>query len=154
MRTCAHTCAYKYVLRMYILIYVCTGMYMCLQIGGCRCEDVSGATGPSTMGRGISEVSFVRKSEAKSGLNTSVKGHPEIQRCEKSRAKVAQPPRCRVPPESDLRDGLRRKWREHLSSGRFGPQICKNVSGEDGGTTTGQGTSEVGVVSKSRAKRI
>ena len=97
---------------------------------GQRCEDVS----------------------SENGLNTSAQGIPEPRGARMLQAKVARPPWGRAPPRSHLRGCRRRKWPEHVCSGRLGTLSCEDVSGESGQTTMGQGNSEVRLARMSQAK--
>ena len=79
-------------------------------LGTQHCEDVSGESGRTTMGQGISEVRVARISQAK----------------------MAWPPELRAFPKSELRECLRRKWFDHHGAGHLRSQNCEDVSGERG----------------------
>ena len=117
------------------------------------CEDVSGGSG---LNYGAGHIRGQRCEDVsnENGLNTSAQGIPEPRVARMLQAKVARPQWGRALPRSDLRGCRRRQWPEHLTSGRLGTQSCEDISGENGRTTMGQGTSEVRVVRRSHAKMV
>ena len=120
-------------------------------LGTQSCEDVSCENGRTAMGQGISEVRVARMSPAKVACHLSSGHISEVSDARMCQAKVAGPPWGRASPRSELRECLRRKWPDHLSSAHLGSQSWKAASGESGLTTMGHGISEVRVVRMSQA---
>ena len=87
-----------------------------------------------------------------SSSSSSAPGISEPRVARMSQATVTGPPWGRALPRSELRECLRRKWSDHLSSGHLGTQNSEHVSGKTGLTDMGHGISEVRIARMSQAK--
>ena len=141
--------------------------------GALTCEGVSSERAWSASGHGISEPKVGRMSQAqlarplqvRASLSPELRGRlrrdwpdhsghgisePKVGRM--SQAKLARPPQVRASLSSELRGCLRRKGPDHLRSRHVLAQSCKDVSGETGQTTSGQGISELRVARMSQER--
>ena len=84
------------------------------------CEDVASGGGQTIMGQSFSEIRLSRMSQAK----------------------VAWTPELKASRNPELRGCSRREWPEISGAGHLRRQRCEDTSGDNGLTTSAQGTSD------------